>query len=160
MTRQRTGAPTGQAVARTTACRKLSRVFAALPSQVGEARRFVAGFLSGCPVAGDAILCLSELAANACLHSASLLPGGVFTVRILVRDGDHVRIEVADNGGPWTTDAHADDWPHGLAIVAALASESGRCGDPETGWLAWATLNWPKTAEQRNHVANGPGSVP
>ena len=40
------------------------QVFPACPEQVGAARRFVARFLAGAPVAADAILCVSELAGN------------------------------------------------------------------------------------------------
>ena len=38
-----------------------------------------------CPRADDVILCASELAANAALHSRSRLPGGTFTVRATVQ---------------------------------------------------------------------------
>jgi hypothetical protein len=62
MTRECTGAPAGHAVAVTTGFRKLGRVFVALFSQVSEARQFLDGILGGCPVASDAILCISELA--------------------------------------------------------------------------------------------------
>ena len=58
--------------------------------------------LADCPVAEDVILCASELAANATLHSNSRLPGGTFTVRVAISACDHVRIEIEDNGGPWT----------------------------------------------------------
>ena len=37
--------------------------------------------LDDCPRADDAILCASELAANAAQHSRSRLSGGTFTVR-------------------------------------------------------------------------------
>ncbi|GEM_PF-1671424 len=60
-----------------------SRTFAGTAGQVGEARRFLAAVLGGHPAAGDAVLCLSELAANAIIHSRSGEPGGVFTVRVL-----------------------------------------------------------------------------
>ena len=53
------------------------------------------------PRADDVILCASELAANAALHSHSHLPGGTFTVRATVGPDHHVRVEVQDNGGPW-----------------------------------------------------------
>ena len=47
------------------------------------------------------ILCASELAANAAVHSRSRLPGGTFTVRATVSPGLHARVEVEDNGGAW-----------------------------------------------------------
>jgi hypothetical protein len=47
------------------------RTFPGFASEVGEARRFLAGYLDGCPADDDAILCLSELVANAVVHSNS-----------------------------------------------------------------------------------------
>ena len=58
-----------------------SRTFPATPEQAREARRFLAAILDGRP-ADDAILCLSELVTNACLHSRSHQPGGRLTVRV------------------------------------------------------------------------------
>ena len=55
------------------------RDFPARPEQVGQARKFLAAALVGCPMADDALLCLSELASNSVLHSASSRPGGAFT---------------------------------------------------------------------------------
>ena len=54
-----------------------------------------------CPVADDAVLSLSELAGNSVLRSRSRRPGGTFTVRAEVRDGNYVRAEVRDEGSPW-----------------------------------------------------------
>jgi Histidine kinase-like ATPase domain len=122
--------------------RAWTREFAARPEQVGQARKFLAAALGGCPVADDAVLCLSELAGNSVLHSASRRPGGTFTVRAEVRHGDCVRIEVRDEGGPWGERPCADGQAHGLAIVRALAAESGIDGDALTGWIAWARLDW------------------
>jgi serine/threonine-protein kinase RsbW len=99
-----------------------TREFPARPEQVGQARRFLALALEGCPVADDAVLCLSELAANSVLHSRSRTPGGTFTVCAEVRDGDYVRVEVRDEGGPWNEHRGADGRPHGLAIVRHLAA--------------------------------------
>ena len=48
---------------------RYDRVFSATPSQVRQARKFLAAALDGCPIADDAILCLSELASNSVLHS-------------------------------------------------------------------------------------------
>lgn len=123
--------------------RTYAQVFPARPEQVRAARRFMSGILDGCPAAGDTILCLSELAANAVIHSSSSRTGGAFTVRAEVAEGSHVRIEVHDNGGPWSRCAHQDDRPHGLDIVASLAAESGVDGGAVTGWVCWVKLNWP-----------------
>jgi len=57
--------------------------------------------LAGCPAADDVILCASELATNSVLHSCSGLPGGTFTLRVTISQG-FVRINVEDDGGPWT----------------------------------------------------------
>jgi two-component sensor histidine kinase len=87
---------------------------------------------------------LSELASNSVLHSASRRPGGAFTVRAEVRHGDHVRVEVHDEGGPWAERRGTGDGRlHGLAIVRSLAADSGTDGNALTGWIAWARLDWP-----------------
>jgi Histidine kinase-like ATPase domain len=119
------------------------RDFPARPEQVGQARRFLAAALLGCPMADDALLCLSELAGNSVLHSASNRPGGAFTVRAEIRHGDHVRIEVRDEGGPWDEHPSSDGRVHGLGIVRALATASATDGDAAAGWIAWVRLDWP-----------------
>jgi two-component sensor histidine kinase len=122
--------------------RKHEQVLPARPDQVRVARAFLANVLADCPAADDAIMCISELAGNSCLHSASGKAGGTFTVRAEVHEGDYVWIEVEDGGGPWDQRAHSDGRPHGLDIVRALAADSGIDGDPLTGWTVWARLNW------------------
>ena len=131
--------PPGAAWPSTTA---QERVFPAQPSQVGAAREFLAAVLAGCPAAGDAVLCLSELASNAVLHSASKQPGGTFTVRAEI-SGNSVTLHIKDNGGHWAEQARNDGRGHGLDIVSELAADWGRAGGPLTGWLVWATLEWP-----------------
>ena len=49
-------------------------VFCGRPDQVGQARRAVARYLADCPIAGDATLIASELAANAVVHSSRCVP--------------------------------------------------------------------------------------
>jgi anti-sigma regulatory factor (Ser/Thr protein kinase) len=126
---------------------KREQVFAARPDQVRMVRAFIAAVLPGCPVADDAILCVSELAANSCLHSASGKAGGTFTVRAEIHAGDYVWIEVEDSGGPWNARTRRDGRAHGLEIVRALATDSGIDGDPLTGWIAWARLDMPAASE-------------
>lgn len=119
-----------------------TQVFPARPRHVREARTFLAGVLAECPMVDDAVLCLSELASNAVLHSASSGTGGTFTVRAEVFPG-HAWISVQDNGGPWAGPDHQDGRQHGLAIVAELATGGwGRDGDALTGWVVWAALEW------------------
>ena len=109
-----------------------TRVFPATPDQVRAARRFLAGVVSDCPQAGDAITCLSELAANSVCHSRSAWPGGRFLVRV-TRAAGWLRVEVTDEGGPWAPRPAGGGYGRGLAIVAALASYvhvSDPDGDP------------------------------
>jgi two-component sensor histidine kinase len=76
-------------------------------------------------MADDVILCASELAANAALHSNSRLPGGTFTVRVIISSDHGVRIEVEDNGGFWPAAVGDHSGHHGLDIVRALATDWG-----------------------------------
>lgn len=81
------------------------KTFAGRAESVREVRAFVAELLAGCPRADDAVLCASELATNALLHTASGQVGGCFTVRLQVCGQVCVRITVADQGAP----AHGPD---------------------------------------------------
>ncbi len=52
------------------------------------------------------------------------------------------RVEVCDQGGPWTETAQEDGQKgRGLLIVDRLASTRGRTGNAETGWIAWFELD-------------------
>jgi hypothetical protein len=77
------------------------------------------------------------------MHSRSRRPGGLFTVRA-VMNGDLVRVEVRDQGGPWTW-LPRDAGPHGrgLLIVSQLAHSWGRSGDSATGWTVWFEMPCP-----------------
>ncbi len=123
------------------------QVLPARSDQVRVARAFLATVLADCPAADDAILCISELATNSVLHSASGTVGGTFTVRAEIHQGDYVWIEVEDSGGPWNQHAHPDCRPHGLDIVRAYAADWGIDGDPLTGWTVWAKINWPPASD-------------
>lgn len=118
-----------------------SRAYPAVPSQIREIRADLGALLRGCPVADDAILCLSEMAANATLHSDSGKAGGKLTVHVQVHGNDYVRIEVDDDGGDWIQAGADDGRLHGLDIVEALASRWGTVGST-TGRTVWAQLDW------------------
>lgn len=114
-----------------------SRTFPAAPEQAREARQFLAGILDGHPATDDAILCLSELVTNATIHSRSRDPDGQFRVRV-ERHGRHVRVEVSDQGGPWTqSQPHDDQNGRGLLILAQLGRNWGRAGDEHAGRTVW-----------------------
>jgi len=115
-------------------------------SQPCLVRADLAPLLAGCPLADDALLIGSELAANAAVHSSSATSGGRFTVRVEVCCGDYVWIEVEDEGGPWTRRRTEDDRPHGLDLVDALAG-AGNWGiddESEHGRIVWVRLDWPQ----------------
>jgi serine/threonine-protein kinase RsbW len=120
----------------------LSCTFRAMASQVGQARRFLARMLGGCPVAEDTILVCSELAANAVLHSASARRGGQFTVRAEIWEGHYAWLEVEDQGGPWTVRNSEAPGGRGLAIVEALAGYWDVRGD-DAARVVCARIDWP-----------------
>jgi len=117
------------------------RTYPGRADQVRNVRRDVAEHLGGCPAAADAVLIASEFGTNAILHSRSR--GGHFAIRMQVRR-DHLRLECRDAGGAWRGRRHADDRPHGLAVVAALTGPAGWgvqvTGDG--GRVVWAVLTW------------------
>jgi anti-sigma regulatory factor (Ser/Thr protein kinase) len=88
------------------------------------------------------ILCASELAANAAIHSRSRVPGGTFTVRVKINPGDYAWIEVEDDGGSTWSGIRATAGHHGLDIVCALAADWGIGGD-HTARTIWARFDWP-----------------
>lgn len=111
------------------------------PEHVHQVRADMRRLLRGCPVADDVILCVSELATNAALHSDSRRSGGTFTVRAESCPGADVRIEVEDDGGPWVSSAPDPAHGRGLDIVRALADEWGITTTP-AGRAVWARITW------------------
>ena len=129
--------------------------FAADAASVPGARRFVADGLASwgrTQLVDDATLCVSELAANAALHSAS-----TYMEIALHPLDDAVRISVEDDGvtpaeavmprpgfpdAAGTEELDLDDEPttgRGLAIVSILASDWG-VDKLENGKRIWAEL--------------------
>lgn len=123
---------------------------------VRRARAFTARSLTGWPVADDAVLLTSELAANAVVHSASGRPGGIFWVHVTAAPGQYVRIEVCDQGGTWAAHDHDDERPHGLDIVRQLAACFGVDGDAHSGRIVWARLDVPVSGAE--DLAAGPAA--
>lgn len=123
--------------------------FGADPASVPGVRAFVRDALEarGSGLVDDAELCVSELAANAALHS-----GGPFMEVSVRLDPDAVTITIADEGDvpleavsprmDVREDREADDEAttgRGLGIVSVLASEWGVERTP-TGKRVWARL--------------------
>ncbi len=116
------------------------------PTQEAEHIRAVRAdlrpLLTDCPMADDVILCASELAANAALHSNSRLSGGTFTVRATINPGRHVKVEIEDDGGPWTPATSDAARHHGLDIICIVANEWGIDGN-YAARTVWARFDWP-----------------
>ncbi|MEU5120333.1 ATP-binding protein [Streptomyces asoensis] len=95
------------------------------PEEVSRARRWTRDILRGSPVAEDAELIVSELSANAILHTASGLEAGSFRLAVAV-SAQVVAVSVTDDGGTGTAPKaeHQDqDAEHGrgLGMVSAIA---------------------------------------
>ena len=112
------------------------------PKHVRQVRADARGLLAGFPATDEVILCLSEMATNAVLHSDSRRPGGTFTVRIENSPGAYIRFEVEDDGGPWLAAAPDPGSGRGLDIIRALAAEWGVVTSP-AGRTVWARFDWP-----------------
>ncbi len=125
------------------ASRASSVTYSGSTEHIRAVRTDLCAVLRDCPMADDVILCASELAANAALHSHSRLPGGTFTVRATVSPDLYARIEVEDDGGPWNQGMIDPTGHHGLDIVRALADEWGIDGDHTTRTI-WARFDWPE----------------
>ncbi|AZS89973.1 ATP-binding protein [Streptomyces griseoviridis] len=96
-----------------------------LPEEVSRARRWTRDILRGSPFAEDAELIVSELSANAILHTASGREYGSFHLAVAV-SAQVVAVSVTDDGGTGTAPKveHQDqDAEHGrgLGMVNALA---------------------------------------
>lgn len=124
-----------------------ARTFPGEPRHVARARAFVAAALAGCPAREALLTCVSELAANAIVHTASGA-GGVFTVEV-IRPADGVAlVAVTDDGGQDRPVIRAcerfAEGGRGLALVEACSSRWGyRDADATGGRTVWAEATWP-----------------
>ena len=121
------------------------RTFRGTPASVPEARRFVAELLAGCPAREVLMTCVSELCANAIVHTDSG-DGGVFIVEVDLPRPGVARIAVTDEGGPSLPVAGRLDpmaeGGRGLAMVAACTARWGYA-DAYPGRTVWAEACWP-----------------
>ncbi|MEU6553086.1 ATP-binding protein [Streptomyces sp. NPDC046915] len=95
------------------------------PEEVSRARRWTRDILRGSPLAEDAELIVSELSANAILHTASGLESGRFHLALAVSPRV-IALSVTDDGGTETApkvEDQADDAEHGrgLGMVSVIA---------------------------------------
>lgn len=119
-------------------------VFLGLPSQVREARNFVAQAADGCPVTDDVVLLASEIATNAVVHTASG-EDGTFTV-VVQRDAGLIRVEVHDGGSPSSPTVRpvgdlGNSAGRGLGLVDELAARWGYLGGQD-GRVVWFEMEW------------------
>jgi serine/threonine-protein kinase RsbW len=137
-----------------TAARSLRRTFRGEPGQVPLVRDFVSRYLDGrhcsAETVQDILVCATELAANAVLHSRSGLPGGHFSVEIACT-AQSVHVKVEDSGGPWSEHGNDDidaECGRGLSVVAALSADMGITGDT-AGRMAWFCCRWGSSVEDQ-----------
>jgi serine/threonine-protein kinase RsbW len=145
------------------------RTFRGTPASVPQARRFVGELLAGCPAREVLMACVSELSANAIVHSASG-DGGVFVVEVACPRAGTARVSVTDEGGPSVPVARAlgtvgaldlaAEGGRGLALVAACTSRWG-WAEAYPGRTVWAEACWPVgvPAPGQDRPAKGAGRL-
>ncbi|MCM3819962.1 ATP-binding protein [Streptomyces sp. DR3-1] len=95
------------------------------PEEVSRARRSTRDILRGSPLAEDAELIVSELSANAILHTASGQPSGTFHLALAVSP-QVIALSVTDEGGTGTApkvDHQGQEAEHGrgLGMISVIA---------------------------------------
>jgi hypothetical protein len=126
-----------------TPLRSWEQIYPGTASQLQHVRSALRNFLGDCPLTDDAVFLLSELCANAILHSGSGQADGTFTVRVQHAVNRYIRGEVEDQGSDWNGDLTISATrPHGLYLLQALASA---CGVEHHGRAraVWFHLDYP-----------------
>jgi hypothetical protein len=115
------------------------RAFPGAADQVRQVRAAVRSLLDGCDAQETVVHLLSELSANAVVHSRSGLAGGEFIVRLQHAPCDCVWGEAEDAGSEkWGGDLAASARERsGLFIVMALASACGVASRPGGRRAVW-----------------------
>lgn len=125
------------------------RAFPGTTDQVRHVRAAVRSLLDRCDAQEIVVHLLSELSANAVVHSSSGQAGGEFTVRLQHTPGDCVWGEVEDAGSEeWGGDLAASARERsGLFIVMALASACGVAARPRSRRAVWFCIPCKPTHE-------------
>jgi hypothetical protein len=113
------------------------RAYPGTASQPRHVRADLAAVADGCPAAESLPLLASELATNAILHSRSGHPERTFTVRATLSPGAYARVEVEDQGGPWTPGER--DVERGRGLRSWQRSPGTATHSPYTGCNAGIT---------------------
>jgi serine/threonine-protein kinase RsbW len=124
------------------------RSFPGEPSQVSQARSWVARLLPACGPLDDLLIFTSELAANAVTHTRSGQPGGWFTVEVTWTPR-RARVIVGDQGSDEVPAPAAIGGDHdaflesgrGLLLIDMMSAAWGITGDDDARWL-WADADW------------------
>ncbi len=125
-----------------TATTGFTRMFPGRPEEISRVRGEVTRYVSGHSAADDIVLIVSELAANAALHSRS--KGDFYTVSVELHPR-YVYIEVEDAGGDWHLQPPDPVHPHGLQLVEAFAgAENWGVEGDSAGRVVWARLELPQ----------------
>ncbi len=142
-----------------------TREFPGQAEQVPVIRHWVDERLTGCPVAADVALCVTELVTNAIKHTHSGKKDGIVQIT-LRRDPGLTRVEVTDQGAPTgprmnplTLDSHLEfDWNsdeefqlpetgRGLHLINELATRWDVAGDEHSRTIAFE-IQWNPTTPQ------------
>ncbi|GAA3796307.1 ATP-binding protein [Streptomyces phyllanthi] len=113
------------------------------PEEVSRARRWTRDILHGSPLAEDAELIVSELSANAILHTASGLESGSFHLAVAVSP-QVVALSVTDDGGTGTAPKakhQNEDAEHGRGLgMVSLIAHRVVIHDSHSGYTVTAEL--------------------